>query len=786
VCNLFCQDFSIKGSVENSEKTPIAFANIQLLSQSDSTLINGASTDDRGGFEMLGVSAGSYLIKASYLENESELRPIEVNGDVNLEPLRLGNDAQVLNEVVVTYQKPRLERKVDRLVFNIENTALVDREIWDVLKRTPGVTVINDRLSIKGSNTVGILINGRKVNLPQNDIIDLLSGTSANGVEAIEVITNPPAKYNAEDGALINIRMRRNLIAGYNGAIYNFYDQGILPKHVFGMDHYFKGKKIDFSLNYNFGHIRDVIKYTDITNFLANDEIAATWRAEQEYFRRRKRHNVSAFFDYKLSDKSKLSLSAISIWQPTIDQFYDTETTITGDSLLSRFNTFNDSGKNQLNTSYYADYQQTLNDKGAEISLNGHYTFFFSNKGQQLETDFFDLGGNQNGSNDFDIDAEQDINLYSLQGDYSTPVGESAKIETGLRYAGISSRNSILQEGFETDMPGIMPTEAGNFDYDESIYAAYVSYGIKAKLWEFKSGLRAEYTETKGTWDVGDQNSQNDYLELFPSFSMQYTPNDKHNFNLYYYRRIERPRYASINPFLIFQSNFSTIEGNPNLLPATRNYVSGGYTFRNSYTIDLFYRNEKNRLRELIFQNNDFRLLRFISANLQKNVRYGIDVSINEDITDFWNCYVLISLYDEKTVFENLSTEQLFENQLFTWYFRTSNDFKFLKDKSLTADLSFFYNAPQLSENARFDGFAALGLSLRKTLFEKKASISMGLEDIFNQGNQFNRRNYLDQNGTSLRRAENRLFTLGFRYKFGNVKIRDNQKSKRVDERNRL
>jgi hypothetical protein len=188
----------------------------------------------------------------------------------------------------------------------------------------------------------------------------------------------------------------------------------------------------------------------------------------------------------------------------------------------------------------------------------------------------------------------------------------------------------------------------------------------------------------------------------------------------------------------------------------------------------------------LIFQDNDLRLLRFISSNLKRNTSYGVDLSINKDFTNFWNCYLLASFFDDKATFENLGTDTLVENQLFSWFVRTSNAFTLLNDRSLTADLTFIYSGPLLSQNARFDGFGALNLLFRKTMWNKNASISIGVEDIFNQGNQFNTRDYLNQSGSSLLRAENRLFVLGLRYKFGNTKIRDNYKSKRVDERDRL
>lgn len=784
-CILSAQEYSISGKVENTDSEPVSYANIQLLNVADTTLVNGTSSENNGNFEIVGVAKGSYLIRASYIENESELKPIEVNGDVVLEIIRLNERAQTLDEVVVTNQKPRLERKVDRLVFNIENTALADNDIWAVLKRTPSVIIVSDKLTVKGSSAVGILINGRKVNLPKEDIINLLSGTSASDVETIEVITNPPAKYGSEDGILINIIKKKNLVSGYNGAIYNRYSQGILPKHSIGTDHYFKGEKTGFSVNYSFNHNREVVKYTDITNFIENNAVASTWTAEQENRTRRKRHNISAFFDYDIDLKNRLSLSAITVYQPEVERRYNTETLILGDT-LSGFNTINNSGEQQLNTSYYVDYVHELDKEGAELSVNSHYTYYDHERGQALNTIFLDTDGNLSGRDDFTTDSDQRIDLYSVQVDYLTPLGKSANFESGLRYAGIASDSKVAQKGFDRDRPGIDPTEAGNFSYDESIFAAYTSFTANWDLWTIKSGLRAEYTETKGVLDVGTENIESDYLQLFPSFSVQYTPNEKHDFNLYYFRRIERPRYEDISPFLIFQNNFITIEGNPNLQPATRHYLAGGYTFKNSYTVELFYKTKKNGLGELIFQDNELRLLRYISSNLKRNTSYGMDLSINKEFTNFWNCYVMASFFNDKAVFENLGTDALVENRLFSWFVRTSNGFTFLEDKSLTADLTFYYTGPLLSQNAKFDGFGALGLSLRKTVWNKKASISMGIEDIFNQGNEFNIRNYLDQSGTSLRRAENRLLVLGFRYKFGNTKIRDNYKSKNVDEQDRL
>lgn len=269
-----------------------------------------------------------------------------------------------------------------------------------------------------------------------------------------------------------------------------------------GTDHYFKGKKTDFSFNYNFAHAREVTKYTDVTNFFENGSPSTTWEANQEFLLQRKKHNFSAFFDYQLSERSQLSLSAITIWQPDVSRDYKTFTDIEGDQMLSGFDTYNFSTSKYINTSYYLDFEQQLNDAGAEISFNGHYTFYDTTKGQALETDFFDTTGNFTEDNDFLVNTEQYINLYSLQTDYATPISKSFKVETGLRYAGIASKNIVLQRGIDFETPGVNPpTDAGTFSYDEHIFAAYASVNGRWGDWKLKSGLRAEYTDTKGSWN---------------------------------------------------------------------------------------------------------------------------------------------------------------------------------------------------------------------------------------------------------------------------------------------
>ncbi len=786
--NALSQEYRISGNVENTENAPILYANVLLRKISDSTILKGTSTDENGKFYIDDVASGRYFLTASYIKNTSDYLTIDVVADTNVGTLLIDETAARLDEVVVTFQKPTLERKVDRLVFNVANTALSDGTIWDLLKHTPSVSDFQGVLTVKGNSDITVMINSRKVNLPKSDIINLLSGASASSVESIEVITNPPSKYSAEGGILIDIKMSKNLSAGYNGAVFNQYRQGVFAKHTLGTDHYFKGKKGGFSVNYSYNNDKSLTRYTDITNYVENDGVSSIWTANQDGILRRKRHNLSAFFDYQINEKNALSFSTINTFNPKVDQLDDSKTII--DDIngieLSSFNTINVSDKNQINTSFYGDWIHKLKKKSAEISVGSHYTFYDSDMGQDLQTDFFDLNGDLTGENNFTTLSQQKINLYSLQADYSSPIGKYSQLETGLRYAGVQSRNTIEQEGFDRNQPGTNPIEAGTFDYDESIYAAYISFNGKWNQWRLRSGLRAEQTETLGKLDTDPAENKNSYLEVFPSLSLQYLQGDKHEYSFRYYRRIARPRYNDINPFQYFESNNVITEGNPDLLPSIATRFAAGYTYDNSYTLEFIYDNTANKLSKLVFQDNEANLLRYISSNLESSYSYGLDFTFNKDITNFWNSYVLATYFFKKDGFIDLTSGQLLENSQGTWILNTYQSFTVLKDKSLFIDLNFFYRSPIVNGNNRIDEISRLGLTFRKNFWNKKASISLGVTDIFNQGNVFSTRQFLDQNNATITRPENRLFTFAFRYKFGNTGIKTNKKRKRVDERNRI
>lgn len=781
----FSQDFIINGLVIDDNSEPVVLANVILLSE-EGEFIKGTVTNDQGYYEFKAISPSSYRLVASYIANTVESPLTTITESIEISPLIL-QSSQELDEVVVTQKKPKLEQLADRHIFNVENTALSDGDIWDVLKRTPGVMVMNNRLYVNGSSKVNIMINGKRVNLPEDDIINLLTGSSASNVESIEVITSPPAKYSAEGGLLIDIKMKKNLVAGYNGALFNRYTQGVLPKHTLGMDHFFKGKKIDFSTNYSFSHDRDWTRYSDITTYFESGQESEVWTAEQKSIGNKRSHNLNLFLDVELDEKNAISLSSTSSFSPNGETNFSSITDIedTTGEFTARLDGLNILSSDKFNSSNYLDWVYKLNDKGAELSTNAHFTYYDSKLNQEVNNDIVQGFTENTSENTLNINSDQIINLFSAQTDLTLPLSKHSTMETGLRIATINSEASIIQSGFDDTLEGINPTGSGIFDYDEQIYAGYASVNSSWNKWKLNLGLRTEYTDTKGELDNLSLQNTSSYFNLFPNMSMSYTK-EKNAFYFKYYRRITRPRYSSINPFQFYLSANSISEGNPSLKPAYSDYVQFDYVYDRNFKVLVFANKKSNEQVQQIFQDNATNTLRAQYINLETNYFYGLDASVSKDLTSFWYLYFLVSHYHDKDSFKDVETNITIENSIWTTHLRANNYFTLLKDKSLYADVTFTYLSPSIQGNATYESYSKLGLNFRKTFWNKDASISMGVEDIFNNGNMFSTRNYLDQNNITSTRKETRLFVFGFRYKFGNTKIRDNYKRKNTEEGKRL
>ncbi len=781
---LFAQH-RLSGTVLDQQDAPISFANVILLNAEDSTsVVKGAVTSEEGTYEFENIAAAEYLLKVSFVGYEDFLKRIEVSGDATLEPVRLQEMTNSLGEVAITVKNPTINREVDRLVFDVENSSLSSGSTWDILKKTPMVIVSNGSLQVRNQG-IEVYINDKKVHLTASELQQLLESYSGENIKSIEVITNPPARYEAEGGAILNIVTSKSISPGYKGNINGSYTQAIYPKFNIGTSHYLKTDKLNLFANYSFSRRKEFKEDDSYINFRDHSGIIERWETDFNRTTRSKAHNANLMLDYFLSDKNTLSLSASGLFSPgkTFDNVGRTERFDPPRQIKSAFITNSGLEEDLSNLALDLQFKHLLNEEGAQISAKGHYTRYEQERVQDVTTEYFDLLQVFQNTSSFYTDAAQDINIITGQLDYATPWG-STSFEAGVKASIIDSESGI--DYFNEDRSRNTQL-SDNFLYDEKIYAGYLNLSKDWEKWSLQAGLRGEFTDREGTSLSMEEVNRVEEFDLFPTFFLLHTINDNHSFSFDYGRRIARPRYESLNPFRYFLNEFNYNSGNPNLRAAVSDNFNLNYTYQGQYFFDLYYRDNGPTPEVFGFQDNQARSLRNVSLNVLESSSYGLDISHGRSLASWWYAYTYMSVFhDEHSFLAVESNNAEVTTEVDGFYGTLGNSFTLSKDGSFTGDLSLTYVSDWMSGSYQLEPMTTLSLGLRKTFWDKRAELSLHLEDILDKTNTRLTSRYLNQDNSFLAQPESRYVRLGFKYNFGNFRLSDNQRSIEAEERERL
>ncbi len=787
---LSAQSLVLDGLVQNVEQKPIPFSNVLLLKAADSTFVSGSVTNEEGAFKFGDLNSGNYLLKASYVGYEDVYsNPFELQESLSVPVIVLKESAQFLNEVTVTARRPIIQRKTDRLIFDVENTAISSGTTFDILKRTPGV-IVNQGSILVRNRPAQVYINDRKVYLTNDELQQLLEGFAGVNVKSVEVITTPPAKYDAEGGAILNIVTSKNLSIGYKGSVDASATVGILPKYAAGTSHYYKTDWLNAYAGYTFNSRLDT--KTDegfIEFFNPNGSTKATWDDLFTKDTRTLSHSFNTILDFTLSEKDMLSLSANVLHTPKADSDISGRTEIFNpqgqlDSLYTTKSFLENSRDNLL---FNLNYERQLGENDATLTANANYIDYANDQSQAVATRYFSPQGNLLNANSFNTIPTQNSQIYTGQLDYTGNLGSWA-FEAGAKYSGIDSKSR--QEFFDGN--GDINTGNAilndNFDYTESIYASYFSFSKDWEKWSLQAGLRGEYTDANGnSRTLGVVNTQ-EYFELFPTVYLMNSPSENHSFGLTYSRRIERPRFQSLNPFRYFLNENNFQEGNPNIQPAINNHVEFSYTFKSKLFINLYWDRVDDMMSRLPFQDNENLTLRGVNTNLNYEQQYSLDVIYSEFVTNWMWMSANTSLFRMENEFKALeSVDQDYKQKITGFYAQTQNYFIIDQERTLTATLSNTFISNILSGSYQYDRPQyALNIDIQKSFLNGRLIFNLSSEDILNTNNIPMTSRYLNQNNSFFAMPESRKIRVGLRYKFGNFKLRDNGRAVNAEEESRL
>ena len=606
---------TVSGRITDSTQRPLEGATIFLVSGAKGTPLKTALSDDKGGFVLEHIKPGNYKLIISmtgYNKDSSVTVALkEQKKDVNVGTVKLVSLPQNLQGVTVTAQRPPVERKIDRTVVNADQLlSAAGSTAMDVLERSPGVSVDNNGvISLKGKNSVTIFVDDKPTYLSGSDLENYLRSLPASSVDQIELMTNPPAKYDAAGGGgVINIRLKRTRVKGFNGSLNAAYTQGVYPK-------------TNNSFNFNYRNDKFNTFGTITQNYATNF-------SDLTINRHFKRSDGSRYYDFLQSTYIKPSGLAFSA-KVGADYYENEKNTfgvvVTGITRRGKRN--NDNASRILNTNYQLDSTVVAHNTQDNSFKNGGINLNFRRRASKngpefsVDADYIHYGtGNVQAFNNFTYLADnslsqQDrldgnlpatIDIYSLKTDYTRPLKKGWKMDAGAKSSQTKTNN--VADYFSTVNNVTEPDydKTNHFIYKEIIHAAYINASHEGKRWSMQLGLRAENTVSDGK-QLGnpakpDSSFKRTYTSLFPTAYLNYKldSSGKQTLTLDYGRRINRPYYQDLNPFISPLDKFTYYVGNPFLQPAYTHNIQFSYSYGSRVTVGLRYSSTLNNTNETI------------------------------------------------------------------------------------------------------------------------------------------------------------------------------------------
>ncbi len=764
----------VTGIVTDSEKAPIESANISLLKKSDSALVKVAVTDKSGRFSFSGLTENTYfLIISSINYNTLYSDGFHLGGTspvYNMDSITLNIQTKGLGLVSITAKKQPVEQKIDRMVINVDASVTnAGATALEVLEKSPGVSIDKDgNISLKGMPQVLIMIDDKPTYLSGSELSNLLANINANQLNQIEIMSNPSAKYDAAGNAgVINIKTKKILTQGFNGNITLSYGQGVYPKSNNSLFLNYRTNKINAFLNIGYSLNNGFMDLNIQRNFYDSNSLKSS-ELDQLSNRINKTHNTNfkLGMDYSMSPNTTLGF-VISGFNAPQGQEGNTTSYLknTGGEILSIEKTVRTVDNTWKNGSVNVNFR-TVPGINRNLSANFDYLHYDFSGNQLINGDTYNPDMVLQSSNDLKNILPLQINIYSGRIDYTQTLKNEIKFEAGLKSSLVKTSNTSEYFNLVSDQwqPDSMLSSA--FTYSENINAAYVNMNKKFGKWTVQAGLRFENTNYKGYQTA--VNKQNDssfdriYNNLFPTAFVSYELNKDNQIALTFGRRIDRPVYTQLNPFVSFIDKYTYSTGNPFLQPQYGTNIELSHMYKNILTTTLNYTVIHDMINETLV-HQDSVIIRSV-GNIGTRYNYGVSESATIPFTSWYTGIFFVNLFQNK--YDGSVDGFPLKASQVTIALNINNQFSFKNGWS--GELSGNYTSQSRDEGQAIVlpvGQVSAGIS--KSLLKNKASIKFNVRDIFYTNNQREIQNFQDIRSTLAFSRDSRVFNIAFVYKFG-------------------
>lgn len=732
---------SINGTVISPDQQKAEAAVVNLLRVKDSVLVKAVVTDSIGQFEFLITKPGIYFISvifqgaAKYYTKP--FGPVNLNLSVTLDPIQLiAKTVTTLEEVTVTNKLPFVEKKIDRTIINPD--ALVTNagtNALEVLEKSPGIQVdINGNISLRGKQGVMVFIDDKPTYLSAADLVNYLRSLPSSTLATIEIMTNPPAKFDAAGNAgIINIKLKRTKTKGVNGGINTSYGQGVYARTNNSFNLNYRINKINFftNLSYNINNsFQDL--FIERQYFKTGTNLLNSTFNQNSYIKREASgFNGKAGFDYYINKKSTFGLVLNGFVNETVNT--TTNNAQVGDAtaqLQSLVKAYSPSDRDFNNQSININYTYKLNEKGKEISTNADYVGYNGVTNQYLLNSLYNANNVFVSSTNLISNLPSNIDIWAAKIDYLNPLKNGGRFESGVKSSLVNTSNiaNFYDEIASQQNPNY--DFSNNFTYKENINAAYVNYNFNHKKFSFQTGLRFENTNIHGT-QLGnpvrkDSSFIRTYNNLFPTVYLLYRLDStgNHQMGLSVGRRINRPDYQSMNPFTYPLDRFTLYSGNPYLQPTFSQNVELSHTYKGRFTSAFEFTYVTDVISETIQQENGIFYSR--PGNLGKQYAYSLSFNGVFNPAKWW----VLQMYTEITMndFRSKVYGQQLNNKGTYWYLGPTNQFTINKEWS--AELSGTYTTKVVVGQFITIPVWTMRMGFSKKILKEMGSLKFSLNDI--------------------------------------------------------
>jgi hypothetical protein len=777
------QNKSIVGSVKDTQNESVIGATVKLMNSSDSSFVKGGITDINGNFLLQNLSSGSYFLEITsmgFLKYRSVKRTLDQQQTKVELPviILLPAKSTTLNEVVVSAKKPLIEQEIDKTVVNVGTMiSAASSNTLEVLGKTPGISVdAQGNISLYGKSGAMVLIDGRSTYMSGTDLVAYLKSLPGGLLDKLELMDNPPAKYDAAGSSIINIILKKNKTRGLTGNLSSGMSMGQKLRVNNSVNVNLNRQKINWFWGIDQSLDKDYTEETSQRTIFDNNKISIA-NIQSKNYSDYKSNSLSGRFgaDFTLSEKTILGVQFFLQNRPRSDE------------------------ANYVNTTANQEFKGNNNGKidWNSKSANVNFNHKFNGKGHELSGDLNILNYRSGGLRNFNRVTENElfdnklsnnINIYNFKTDYSLPLSKGASLESGLKVSFVKNDNDAL---FRNESAAIIYSRSNHFIYHENINAGYVNFRKSInKKFSLQMGLRAENTNILGELlpneSIQYQRFNQNFTNFFPSVFLSYNLDSlkNHNLSFNFTRRINRPNYQQFNPFLNYVDAYNYTQGNPALQPFYLNLVRFKYQYKSIYTLGFGYDGADGILGEITVREGETFIRKPFNTGIGNRMFMSHNLTLQPTKWLSSTLYFQLARFDIKS---NINEET---NHTVFFTARVSINQQISFGNGWSSELSAQYKTEERIYPTTVLARASVYFSMQKKILKDKGAIKLNINDIFHSDTYRERiENFQNIYQNRININDTQRIGLAFSYRFGNEKYarkRRNRDNSATEETERV